>query len=103
MSLVPISLQISLFVSIFLICMYFEAFKSYLDAETHGLSYSMHIDELLITFVFAANQRLYSPVFGLVHGTVLSIITYAWVIKIGRFMDVDLTELVYEESLLRCE
>ena len=103
MSLVHVSLQISFIVFPFLICMLFKAFKTYFDPETHGLSYSMHIDELLIIFVFAANQRLYSPVFGLVYGTVLSIITYVWVIKIGRFMDVDLTKLVYEESLLRCE
>ena len=63
----------------------------------------MQINELFVIFVFAVNQGLNSPVFGLVYGTVLSIITLTKFIKIGGLMDVDLTEFVNKESLLRCK
>ena len=73
-----------------------KAIIANLYPEIGRLAYSEHINQLLISFIFALNQGFESPVFGIVHSRTLTIVTSAIVIEVRRLIYKDLAKFINE-------
>ena len=65
-----------------------------MDPNISGLTDSIHIDQLLVSFILALNQGFEASVFGVIHCRTLAIIASATVIEVRRLIYEDLAEFI---------